>query len=256
MHYLNYRMRVAGYMQADLFSLSIAKRIRQATGGLPRSINLLADKLLMVAFSKGDARLKASHFKGLAPQSNKTRSRLTWGLVASFMVVAVVVVLWFADKTNSDIPTDTAEPVAWWQATQQLADAAAHFGVSSQRLAQLTDMDRETRRFLRTQSASKPLILVSAMPLRRFDNVYSNVLNGLDVANRAYLFAVVDAQSDPSDIQFRLLYDPRAEAGSVLRNKQIDLQTLSGAESRIVSVSSVAEMIARSPKERGVSAGS
>ncbi len=256
MHYLNYRMRVAGYMQADLFSLGIAKRIRQATGGLPRSINLLADKLLMVAFSKGDARLKASHFKGLVPQSNKIRSRLTWGLVASFMVVAVVAVLWFADKASSDIPTDTAEPEDWWQATQQLADTAAHFGVSSQRLVQLTDMDRETRRFLRTQSASKPLILVSAMPLRRFDNVYSNVLNGLDVANRAHLFAVVDAQSDPSDIQFRLLYDPRAEAGSVLRNKQIDLQTLSGAESRIVSVSSVAEMIARSPKERGVSAGS
>lgn len=49
--YLNYRMRVAGYRENDLFTLKDAKKIFSLTDGLPRAINLIADKLLMSSFS-------------------------------------------------------------------------------------------------------------------------------------------------------------------------------------------------------------
>lgn len=51
--YLNYRMRVAGYSGEDVFSDKVATKIALLTKGLPRSINIVADKLLLVAYSKG-----------------------------------------------------------------------------------------------------------------------------------------------------------------------------------------------------------
>ncbi len=252
MHYLNYRMRVAGYMQADLFTMKMAKRIRGATGGLPRSINLLADKLLMVAFSKGDTQLKTSHLNGLFSSPSSGNYRLPFGIAASLGGVAVILALWWGNAAHdsSSVSQTPEKALAWQQASQQLLDAAERLGVSGERLVQLTDMDRQARHFLKSQAPAKPLILINAMPLQDFDDVYSKVLNGLELANRAHLFALIDTQDKSSTIQFRLLYDPRAKDGASLQTKQTDLKTLSGGTPRIVSVSNVEEMIAQplSPK--------
>lgn len=63
MSYLNSRMKIAGYLGDDLFSLKVSKQIRKITSGLPRNINLLADKLLMAAFSDDSYKIKTKHFK-------------------------------------------------------------------------------------------------------------------------------------------------------------------------------------------------
>lgn len=60
--YLNYRMRIAGQLDTEVFSKNIALRILKLTNGLPRSINLMADKLLMAAYSVGDSVIKVKHF--------------------------------------------------------------------------------------------------------------------------------------------------------------------------------------------------
>ena len=46
--YLRYRMQVAGVIQ-PVFAQSAVKRIYRETGGVPRLINLLADRSLTVA---------------------------------------------------------------------------------------------------------------------------------------------------------------------------------------------------------------
>lgn len=51
--YLNFRMRVAGYIGNDLFTRKVVKEIYRFTGGYPRRVNLLADKVLLAAFSAG-----------------------------------------------------------------------------------------------------------------------------------------------------------------------------------------------------------
>ncbi|GAB6033843.1 ExeA family protein [Galenea microaerophila] len=66
-HYLNYRMQRAGYVGEPVFSKQIACKIQKLTGGLPRQINLLADKLLMSAFNHHDKVIKNKHLKEVLP---------------------------------------------------------------------------------------------------------------------------------------------------------------------------------------------
>lgn len=63
--YLNYRMRKAGYSGLDVFDLKISKQIQNITQGLPRHINVVADKVLMSIFSSVDKFAKSKHLKNL-----------------------------------------------------------------------------------------------------------------------------------------------------------------------------------------------
>lgn len=63
--YLNYRMRKAGYSGLDVFDLKVSKKIQNITKGLPRNINVVADKVLMSIFGSGDNIAKSKHLKSL-----------------------------------------------------------------------------------------------------------------------------------------------------------------------------------------------
>lgn len=93
MAYLNYRMRVAGYLQADVFSLKTARRIRRLSKGLPRAINLCADKLLMAAFSRGDRVLNRKHFQVLEGR-HRVRGGVGW-FVAVSLVGLLSITSWY-----------------------------------------------------------------------------------------------------------------------------------------------------------------
>lgn len=51
--YLHHRLGVAGYNGAPLFREAAVKRIHAASGGVPRLVNILAHKALMVAYGEG-----------------------------------------------------------------------------------------------------------------------------------------------------------------------------------------------------------
>jgi type II secretory pathway predicted ATPase ExeA len=59
--YLMFRMRAAGYHGPDLFADTVVKRIAQASGGLTRRVNLIADKALLAAFSENTHTVKLQH---------------------------------------------------------------------------------------------------------------------------------------------------------------------------------------------------
>ncbi|MEA3404122.1 MAG: AAA family ATPase [Pseudomonadota bacterium] len=63
--YLNHRMRVASYKGLDFFNYKNAKKIHKLSQGLPRTINSIADQLLMSSYGLGDTKLKTKHFKNL-----------------------------------------------------------------------------------------------------------------------------------------------------------------------------------------------
>ena len=67
--YLNYRMRQAGYKGLDIFSVKVSNKIHKLSLGLPRNINVIADKLLMASFGLGTKQIKSSHFKHLPDHS-------------------------------------------------------------------------------------------------------------------------------------------------------------------------------------------
>ncbi|MBO1927158.1 AAA family ATPase [Thiomicrorhabdus sp. 6S2-11] len=84
--YLNFRMRKSGYSGVDVFSLSAAKKITKLTGGYPRDINVVADKLLMSVFSKQDKFVRSKHFSAIEPN----RQNVQWLRQASVLLVILL----------------------------------------------------------------------------------------------------------------------------------------------------------------------
>jgi MSHA biogenesis protein MshM len=59
--YLAHRLTVAGYSGDTVFSGQAVRAIHRASGGVPRLVNILAHKALMLAFGEGVRRVRARH---------------------------------------------------------------------------------------------------------------------------------------------------------------------------------------------------
>lgn len=91
--YLNFRMRAAGYKEADLFNASLAGKVAKYSKGLTRRINILADKTMLAAFSENSQQIKAKHIKMAAKDSQYTSSAMPgwfkYSIAASIMLILV-----------------------------------------------------------------------------------------------------------------------------------------------------------------------
>lgn len=52
--YVQHRLQVAGYKGATLFSASICKKITKASQGIPRLVNIICHKMLMLSYGQGN----------------------------------------------------------------------------------------------------------------------------------------------------------------------------------------------------------
>jgi MSHA biogenesis protein MshM len=52
--YIQHRLQVAGYKGAVLFSASLCKKITKASQGIPRLVNILCHKMLMLCYGQGN----------------------------------------------------------------------------------------------------------------------------------------------------------------------------------------------------------
>ena len=101
--YLDFRMRAAGYRGPSVFSPAALKLIADASQGLTRRINILADKALLAAFAAGTheitsreakAAIKDADFAGLrAPRSRTLPGGLLWAAGGAFAMLAATA-LW------------------------------------------------------------------------------------------------------------------------------------------------------------------
>ncbi|ELM3614856.1 AAA family ATPase [Aeromonas sobria] len=73
--YLEHRLQVSGYLGAPLFASSAMRRLWRASRGIPRLINVLAQKCLMLAYGQG-ARQIDSRLVRLAIRDTEDASRL------------------------------------------------------------------------------------------------------------------------------------------------------------------------------------
>lgn len=103
--YLNYRMRQAGYKGLDVFSVKVAKKIHKLSDGLPRNINVIADKLLMACFGLESKSVELSHFKNLPDysQSHWHQNKFIISVFSLFVVSIILGILYYFynDKYNS-----------------------------------------------------------------------------------------------------------------------------------------------------------
>lgn len=62
-HYISHRLKVAGYKGAALFSSDMCKKITQATRGVPRLVNVLCHKMLMLCYGQGQYQISLRHLE-------------------------------------------------------------------------------------------------------------------------------------------------------------------------------------------------
>ncbi len=80
-HYLAHRMAIAGYTGDTVFSAAAVRSIHRASRGVPRLINILANKSLMLAFGEGRRRAAWRHVRaaiGDTPAATEWRRAWIW----------------------------------------------------------------------------------------------------------------------------------------------------------------------------------
>lgn len=59
--YIQHRMQVAGYKGMNLFNHAIAKKIAKVSHGVPRLVNILCHKMLMLCYGEGSYQITKQH---------------------------------------------------------------------------------------------------------------------------------------------------------------------------------------------------
>ncbi|MGK5076315.1 ExeA family protein [Janthinobacterium sp. ZB1P44] len=89
--YVAHRLRVAGFDGARLFSRGGVRKLYQASGGIPRLINIMAHKALMVAYGEGRQQVGARHVALAASDTLASKPRFwrkPWPWLAGAGVLA------------------------------------------------------------------------------------------------------------------------------------------------------------------------
>ncbi|MGB9989587.1 ExeA family protein [Massilia sp. SM-13] len=98
-YYLAHRLRVAGFTGGRLFGRGAVSQLYAASGGIPRLINILAHKALMLAYGEGKQEVSKRHVTIAAQDTVATRSsRLPWLIGGLSLLVAACSVTWALTK--------------------------------------------------------------------------------------------------------------------------------------------------------------
>ena len=73
--YVRHRLRVAAGCESDLFSPAALRELRRRSRGVPRLVNLLADRALLAGYADGSARVERVHVGRAAREILRARSR-------------------------------------------------------------------------------------------------------------------------------------------------------------------------------------
>lgn len=76
--YVAHRLRVAGFDGARLFSRGAIARLYTASGGVPRLVNIIAHKALMLCYGQGKAQVARAHVDAAARDTLAAPERRLW----------------------------------------------------------------------------------------------------------------------------------------------------------------------------------
>jgi MSHA biogenesis protein MshM len=118
--YLMFRLRAAGYRGPDLFSPKVVRCIADATGGLSRRVNLVADKALLAAFADSTHTVSLAHVQAAVRDSafspRSVPGSLRWmpavGLLAAGAALGIAVFWWVAGPRPAPLVSSAGEAVS------------------------------------------------------------------------------------------------------------------------------------------------
>ena len=94
-YYLAHRLRVAGYRGNRLFAKSASRVVHRLSGGVPRLINIMAHKALLLAFGEGLQQVLPRHARAAAVDTPATRrARPWWWLGFSMLLLSAGGIGW------------------------------------------------------------------------------------------------------------------------------------------------------------------
>lgn len=76
--YLAHRMTVAGYQGPPAFEPRAVRQLHRASRGIPRLVNILAHKALLVAFGRGERQVSAAHVRRAVRDTEDARAPRPW----------------------------------------------------------------------------------------------------------------------------------------------------------------------------------
>ncbi|OGS90643.1 MAG: hypothetical protein A2Z95_04210 [Gallionellales bacterium GWA2_60_18] len=110
--YLMFRMRAAGYHGPDVFSPAAIKQIANASNGLMRRVNILADKSLLAAFVEDTHNIEPRHVQAAMRDSELEPTRkpmpdkkVLGGAAAAILVAGFAAWWWMHDTPQTPIPS-------------------------------------------------------------------------------------------------------------------------------------------------------
>ena len=91
--YIQHRLSVAGYKGAALFPANVCKRLTRISKGIPRLVNVLCHKMMMLGYGEGEYMLTNKHLNMAAKDTEDTAavSLPTAALIAGMGVLLAVV---------------------------------------------------------------------------------------------------------------------------------------------------------------------
>lgn len=93
--YIRYRLAIAGRQGEPLFTPKLTRKIAYASRGIPRLINILAHKALLLSFGEGVTRVKASHVRDAILDTEDASKNSFWSRSMA-LVLALLTVFIFA----------------------------------------------------------------------------------------------------------------------------------------------------------------
>jgi len=99
--YLNFRMREVGYTGPELVTESLAKKVEKYSHGLLRRINIIADKILLSAFSETTHNLTSRHVMAAVNDSDFSGETQKKSNAGWWLVLLILIALAFATIYNN-----------------------------------------------------------------------------------------------------------------------------------------------------------
>ena len=93
--YLSHRLKVAGFVGRRLFSPWAARQLHAASGGIPRLINIMANKALMLSYGEGCQQVRVRHIRAARKDTAGTKNnRGWWRAVTAGLLLAGMALGW------------------------------------------------------------------------------------------------------------------------------------------------------------------
>ena len=87
--YISHRLRVAGYRGNRLFTRPATDLVHRFSGGVPRLINIMAHKAMLLAYGEGVQRVLPDHVRKAAADTPVPRVRRPWRWLGFAMLVVI-----------------------------------------------------------------------------------------------------------------------------------------------------------------------